>query len=899
MGKEKLLEKLESILKEEMWGRVSPKDIGLSKFKVLEDFFNNAVSSDSEKEVKEECLEYISSGNKSSVSAKFILGLIAYHKNEIDDKIYLQELVDVFIKYNKWAIVEYLSEKILEYGENRNALKALGYSLEKLKRQKEAVPVWEELIKLNRFDFDISLKLWKNLKEDSTERGVQYLKYAIEGLVRDKQYDKLSDLWPDIVMYTKEDLSFIERIERQLTDAKKIDIVNDLLLQLTDEITDVNPKEAVKILKRVLLNDPQDIPSRKKLVELYKQIYKDHSQFDHFLYVSNLNNYRRPVAEAIKNFENNIVFDVGNYVYHRSWGLGEIQEMDKESISINFEEKQNHSMSIKMALQSLQPVSTDHLYVMQHLDPEKMKEMFAKDFISFFKILVRSYGDSITVANIKADLIPRYIDQKNWSKWWSKARNIIKMDPDLGFSDKKKDLIFLRERPITFADELLKKFSNAVSFSDHLDIAEEYVNNVNPEESVDKHEAFVEYFLEASKSDSNTKLVLSYFVLNDFEKYSEDIVSQIKVLKEKVKEFIKDSEDLLSLSRKISSYDNKKIFLNLVYEIREDWREVYSSILFELPLRIHRYIITRFIQEKCFNEINEFIEKITANSRQYPEIFLWVFKNILAKKWDYNWLDYSEKNLILGFFRVFRQIQKIEQKGNRLKNIASDIIFGDDSAVLKEICEKYDEEFLNKIYDMAMSSDLLDEAQLEKFVAVIKTKYPSYIPREVKLAEDKFDEQKVYVLQSGYNKKAKELSDMVNVEMVKLQKDLSSVSDVTSDIKENFDYTALLEKQSILKQSISMLDAELKQVKIIDPDAVSTDEVNIGTTVELESDDSKEIVRYSILGPWDVDFDNNVLSYRSEIAKKLLNAKLDDSVEIDVGNGIKSFKIKKIENYKA
>ena len=44
MEKEKLLEKLNLLFKEELWGRIEPKDIGISKFKILDDLFNSLVS---------------------------------------------------------------------------------------------------------------------------------------------------------------------------------------------------------------------------------------------------------------------------------------------------------------------------------------------------------------------------------------------------------------------------------------------------------------------------------------------------------------------------------------------------------------------------------------------------------------------------------------------------------------------------------------------------------------------------------------------------------------------------------------------------------------------------------------------------------------------------------------
>ena len=211
-----------------------------------------------------------------------------------------------------------------------------------------------------------------------------------------------------------------------------------------------------------------------------KKKYGEHSQFGQFFKLSHFTDLRVPVQNAIHDFEKNIVFDKGNYVYHRSWGLGLITELTHDNLVVDFSESQGHVMSIQMGLQSLLPVAKDHLYVLLREDAEGIKSLFKEDFISFFEILIKSYGGEITQQQIKKDVVPKFIEEKNWSKWWSSARAQIKKNPHFEFSDTRKDLVIMRDKPVTYAEALLDRFKKEDSFSGKLSAALEFVNNVAP-----------------------------------------------------------------------------------------------------------------------------------------------------------------------------------------------------------------------------------------------------------------------------------------------------------------------------------------------------------------------------------------------------------------------------------
>ncbi len=370
---EKAKERLESLFKEEQWGRIEPKGIGISKFKILDDLFNAIVAEKTISETRDACRAQLEV-NSESISAIYLLGLIGYHSNSIEDSIQLRKLIDVFTSSQKWAVVELIADKILEYGENSIALRALAISLERLGRGKEAIPVLENLLKIDRFDTEVAKKLAYKLIEEDHEKSVYYLKLSIEGFIKNHDYDEVVALWSKLVAITSiddMDVNFFERIERMLVESKHTDLAATLLKALLSKYRDEeNPDYSVELLKKILKYRPDDNQARRDLIKFYEAKYGEHSQFEQFMELAKLGNFKTPVKFAIQDFEKNIVFDKGNYAFHNSWKLGKITDIDSETITISFKEKDSHRMSIQMALQSLTPISNDHIYVMQYEDPE-------------------------------------------------------------------------------------------------------------------------------------------------------------------------------------------------------------------------------------------------------------------------------------------------------------------------------------------------------------------------------------------------------------------------------------------------------------------------------------------------------------------------------------------------
>ena len=91
------------------------------------------------------------------------------------------------------------------------------------------------------------------------------------------------------------------------------------------------------------------------------------------------------------------------------------------------------------------------------------------------------------------------------------------------------------------------------------------------------------------------------------------------------------------------------------------------------------------------------------------------------------------------------------------------------------------------------------------------------------------------------------------------------------------------------------LEAQLARARGMDFSNVKTDVVNIGTVVQATNLESNQSESFSILGAWDSDPDNGIISYLSPVGAALLNHKIGDEVEFELHGTKRRLRIGSIE----
>jgi transcription elongation GreA/GreB family factor len=102
------------------------------------------------------------------------------------------------------------------------------------------------------------------------------------------------------------------------------------------------------------------------------------------------------------------------------------------------------------------------------------------------------------------------------------------------------------------------------------------------------------------------------------------------------------------------------------------------------------------------------------------------------------------------------------------------------------------------------------------------------------------------------------------------------------DLKENAEYHAARERQTLLSAAVTTLNKELESATVIQKTEVDKAKVSFGTIVTLVNNADGKLETYTILGPWESDPVNNVISYLSPFGDKLMGSKTGEKLKFTI-----------------
>lgn len=119
-----------------------------------------------------------------------------------------------------------------------------------------------------------------------------------------------------------------------------------------------------------------------------------------------------------------------------------------------------------------------------------------------------------------------------------------------------------------------------------------------------------------------------------------------------------------------------------------------------------------------------------------------------------------------------------------------------------------------------------------------------------------------------------------------------SVARGFGDLSENAEYDEAKNEQSRLEAEIAALENDIRTAVVLEGD-VSTESVNVGTTVKIHFVDGNEDDEYTIVGAREADPMNNRISNESPIGAALLGHKVGDGVTVEAPEG--AYQVRVIE----
>ncbi len=152
--------------------------------------------------------------------------------------------------------------------------------------------------------------------------------------------------------------------------------------------------------------------------------------------------------------------------------------------------------------------------------------------------------------------------------------------------------------------------------------------------------------------------------------------------------------------------------------------------------------------------------------------------------------------------------------------------------------------------------------------------------------------EQLLMTQEGYDALKTELNELKSVTRGEISEKIR-VARGFGDLSENSEYDEAKNEQAVVEARIKKLEDQLKNVKIIAKDQISTDTVAVGCRVKILDLEFDEEMEYVIASSVESHNDLNSISDESPVGKGLMGHKVGDIVEVQAPAG--SLKLKILE----
>ncbi|GHT94808.1 transcription elongation factor GreA [Spirochaetia bacterium] len=896
-----LLKNIQEMLNEEKWTRATLSNYSTNQFKELDELLKQAREERVYDELKKLCDEHLSH-TKNSLIALYLSGMIALSRQIIDDSA-LINLVTIFVDNHKWGIVKYLCQRILDNGESKFALRTLAECYKNDNEEEAIFGIWERLVKVDYEEADLAKALAEhyekqaeslegNEKQARIDEAVDNYKKALHRYINKQLFTNVREIWAKLVEYCPQDIDFFLHVQKKI--AKNISEEKAVLL-LEDVFASCKKRgdidTAISILKLILQYDERDSVARKEITECYRQKYADHSQLEEYIRISNLSQNYRNVHEAIQDFEKHIAFDKGNFVWHRTWGVGRIAKVQGDEIVIDFAKKRDHAMSLKMGVNALQVLLKNHIWVLKATKKkEELHDRIKTEYVWALKTIIRSFDNACDLKRIKTELVPSVLTPGEWTGWSTKARDILKSDPSFGVSPENIDIYTVRERPISIEEKLFNEFKAERNFFDRVQTIRNYVSQKDAE--LDS-----EYFTE----------MFAYFTgyLRSWNQVTEQVAASYLLVKDLVGRYphlgtgltldfiaiFEGIEDVPTLFFNLKDTKLKEEFLHHIQLFVPAWPEIFIKLF---PYALFNSMIVNLEKEGYEDKLAALVKSCFENYREYREAAVWIFRNLREQPW-FEKADLSFEKQLITLIHVlditYREIENHRDttENRKVNKQVYTILFKD--GVLDAFIDQADSDTILRIFTFIEDVKDLDPADKLKLRSRILDKLPN-----IKFfgdAEKTVITRGLMVTAAMYEEKQKQLAHIMEEEIPANSKEIAFALSL-GDLRENAEYKAAKEKQEILNSTVGKLKDEIERAQLFDPGSINTNRVSFGTKVVLKNNSNGKNEEYTILGPWESDPENRIISYLSPFGGAIVNKKVGEQFDFSINDGKISYTVQKI-----
>jgi len=574
----------------------------------------------------------------------------------------------------------------------------------------------------------------------------------------------------------------------------------------------------------------------------------------------------------------------GGCCQHRSWGFGKIKAVDTvfARFTIDFPGKPGHTMDLAFAAENLKPIPKDHILARKANDLEAVRQL-AAHHLDLIKMVLNSFGGKATVDQIQHSLVPDVI-RDDWKKWWETAKREMKKDGHFIVPVKKTEPVVFQVQETSLQDRSLADFRAAKGLKARVAVVAEILKVVS--DLKDKQTAANE-IISALNADivshqrTQPAVALEAIFMRDELRHAaevEPVAGEISATQIWTQDGIKFGP----LLEAIPATKHHRALESFKQANPERWQEILRGSLNLVSAKLAKEFVSLLVHEGKLDLLKETLARSVNQHTASSELLLW-----FGRERNEDFVDILGPEVFRAMLTAMERDQFNEKRSNRLRDFILE-----DQELLGELTASADIEVIKDLTRALQLSPVFDDMDKRSLLARLVKAHPAV--QSLITGEQTKQDSTLLVSWESLERRRAEYGELVQKKIPANSKEIA-IARSYGDLRENHEYKAAKEMQKVLMRRKDELESQLTRARGTDFSNAKTDAVGIGTLVQAMNLETNQSESFTILGAWDSDPDQGIISYLTPVGQSLLNHKVGDEVEFELHGAKRRHRIEKIE----
>jgi transcription elongation GreA/GreB family factor len=585
----------------------------------------------------------------------------------------------------------------------------------------------------------------------------------------------------------------------------------------------------------------------------------------------------------------------GRCCQHRSWGNGKVKAWDTTTrqIIIDFTSKPGHALAFEFAASSLKPLDEDHVITRILNDHAAVRDEAKKSPAAFMRNVVQSLGKEATAERIEAALVPTLFPAADWKKWWEAAKREMKKDSHFTVPSRRTEIITLHDAPPDRKKNALEAYRAAVGAKAKIPALDELARHwkeLNDPAVFQEVNADVEAILSKMPVSQSALAVELCMARDEFA-----AVAGQPANNPALQRFLpRDLKNIVALIENLPAAKQGRALERVKTIYGDKWSSTTAALLPLSNSRLAEVIINSYRADGRFDQVLSLLSRLIRERNLHYDFLHWLGRNRSGE---------FASLINVELFAAILSVLEFEQLGGTRKASRLEDLLLTDKELLKALLASASEDQIRDVARSVLQSPAFEELDKRSLLAALVKLYP-YVQAMITKSESRGGgstsaetQQPLIVSWESLRRRQQELEELVHKKIPENSREIG-VARSYGDLRENHEFKAAKEMQTVLMRRKAELETMLVAAQGTDFKNVSTNEVNIGTTVGLVDVASGEKLTYTILGAWDSAPEKGIISYLTAVASALIKQPVGAEVDLPLeGSTTRRVRIESITTY--